>query len=118
MKNKRLAILLSAAMTLTSLQIGGALVYAEDFSAEDFVSEDSFTDESIENDTEMDAFADIADDDFSSGADDAEAFFAEVEEEATNEVLSETSGVDIVINEDNFPDDFFREYVAYEVYGK
>lgn len=112
MKNKRLAILLSAAMTLTSLQIGGALVYAEDFSAEDFVSEDSFTDESIENDTEMDAFADIADDDFSSGADDAEAFFAEVEEEATNEVLSETSGVDIVINEDNFPDDFFREYVA------
>ena len=63
MKNKRLAILLSAAMTLTSLQIGGALVYAEDFSAEDFVSEDSFTDESIENDTEMDAFADIADDD-------------------------------------------------------
>lgn len=112
MKNKRLAILLSAAMTLTSLQIGGALVYAEDFSAEDFVSEDSFTDESIENDTEMDAFADIADDDFSSGADDAEAFFAEVEEEATNEVLSETSGVDIAINEDNFPDDFFREYVA------
>lgn len=49
-------------------------MYAEDFSAEDFVSEDSFTDESIENDTEMDAFADIADDDFSSGADDAEAF--------------------------------------------
>ena len=57
MKNKRLAILLSAAMTLTSLQIGGALVYAEDFSAEEGAfeiltdpSEFSAVREALEND--------------------------------------------------------------------
>ena len=112
MKNKRLAILLSAAMTFTSLQTGEALVYAEDFYAEDFISEDLLSDESIEKEAEMDDFADITDDGFSSGADEAEIFSDDVEEEATNEVLSETSGVDIAINEDNFPDEFFREYVA------
>ena len=113
MKNKRLAILLSAAMTLTSLHTGGALVYAEDFSAEDFVSEDSFTDETIENGTEMDTLSDLVEDSFSSEVDETEEFYSDVEaEETTNTLLTENSETDIVINEDNFPDEAFRKYVA------
>lgn len=113
MKNKRLAILLSAAMTFTSLQTGEALVYAEDFFAEDFISVDSFTDEILENDTEMDAVSNLAEDSFSSEVDETEEFYSDAEaEETTNTLLTENSETDIVINEDNFPDEAFRKYVA------
>lgn len=115
MKNKRLAILLSAAMTLTSLQTGGVLVYAEEFSAEDFVSEDSFTGELADDETEMEIPVEAGNDGFLS---EEEGFTADLDETEMSfdaiddEDDDEDDDDEIVTIEGMFPDKKLGAFVS------